>query len=77
MAKSATVRVKGPAVSKGELSGTIPFVDQRPAVGLIPTFPVIEAGIRTDPAVSLPIANMADRSPKLTPAPELEPPGDL
>ena len=73
---SAAERASTPAVSSGGLNGTMPSVDQRPAVGRIPALPVIEAGMRTEPAVSEPIASRAEPSHRLTPAPELDPPGE-
>ncbi len=72
---SATVRVRKPAVSSVRLKGTMPSVDQRPAVVLRPTVPVHAAGMRTLPAVSVPKARAALPSIRLTPAPALEPPG--
>ena len=56
-------------------SGTTPVVGQRPVVCRWPTTPVAEAGMRTDPPVSLPTAIRADPSHRLTPAPDEEPPG--
>jgi hypothetical protein len=65
-----------PGVSKVVVdSGTTPSVDQRPSVTFKPTFPVMHAGIRTEPAVSLPKASNAEPSSRLTPAPLDEPPG--
>ena len=55
-------------------SGTTPAVDQRPIVTFSPALPVIEAGMRTEPAVSLPNASKAEPSRRLTPAPLDEPP---
>ena len=49
-------------MSKVVVSGTTPSVDQRPSVTFKPTMPVIEAGIRTEPAVSLPKASSAEPS---------------
>jgi len=62
-------------VSKVEDSGTTPSVDQRPSVTFKPTVPVMHAGIRTEPAVSLPSARAAEPSSRVTPAPLDEPPG--
>ena len=64
-----------PGVSKVGDKGTTPSVDQRPSVTFKPTFPVMHAGIRTEPAVSLPKASSAEPPSRLTPAPLDEPPG--
>ncbi len=74
-AASLTLRVSTPTVSSVELSGTAPATDQRPTLVFSPTFPVMLAGTRTEPAVSVPSAISADPSARLTPAPLLEPPG--
>src|SRR5215471_12216682 len=71
---SATLRASSPGVSNVKDSGTTPAVDQRPIVIFSPALPVIEAGMRTEPAVSLPNASKADPSRRLTPAPLDEPP---
>ena len=71
--QSSTVWVSMPGVSKLLLSGTIPSVDHLFFVVFSPTFPVTEAGILTEPAVSVPNARAAVPVHKLTPAPELEP----
>ena len=47
----------------------------RPKVGLSPTRPQKEAGMRTEPPVSLPRASGAIPAATATPEPELEPPG--
>jgi hypothetical protein len=39
-----------------------------------PALPVMQAGMRTEPAVSLPNASTAEPSSRLTPAPLDEPP---
>jgi len=62
-------------VSKVGDSGTTPSAGQRPSVTFRPTAPVIDAGTRTEPAVSLPRASSAEPSSRLTPAPLDEPPG--
>ena len=74
---SSTLRVSAPTVSKVLLNGTTPSVGHRPRVVLWPTTPVKAAGIRIDPPVSDPRAIMAERSHRLTPAPQDEPPGIL
>ena len=63
---SETLRASRRGVSNVEDSGTTPSVDQRPSVTSNPPVPVIEAGIRTEPAVSLPQASSADPSSRLT-----------
>ena len=55
-AASSTVRVSGPGLSRLGEKGTMPSSDQRPAVVLRPTVPVIAAGMRTEPPESLPRA---------------------
>ena len=66
-AASCTDRVNGPGVSKVGLSGTMPRVDQRPAVVLSPTCPVTLAGMRTEPPVSVPMAMTAEPSAQAHP----------
>src|SRR5439155_3604974 len=74
-AASSTVAVSGPTWSWLQDSGITPWVDTRPNVGLRPTMPHSAAGIRTEPAVSVPSAN--GHTPAATAAadPLLEPPG--
>src|SRR5579875_2060598 len=62
-------------VSRERLSGTTPSVVIRPWVVLRPTIPQRDAGIRTEPPVSLPIAAPARPAATATPEPLLEPPG--
>ena len=47
----------------------------RPCVGRKPAMPVIEAGIRTEPPVSVPSAASAISAATVAPEPPLEPPG--
>jgi hypothetical protein len=61
-------------VSKVKDSGTTPAADQRPIVTFNPALLVMQAGMRTEPAVSLPNASKAEPSSRLTPAPLDEPP---
>src|SRR2546423_15570201 len=65
----------GPGVSSVVESGSTPKVLIRPTLTLRPTMPHHEAGRRTEPPVSVPIA--AGASPAATPTPEPldEPPG--
>jgi hypothetical protein len=74
-AHSATVRARGPRESREKESGNAPARGTRRAVGLKPTTPLSEAGIRTEPPVSDPIAMSLVPCPTETPAPEDEPPG--
>ena len=50
-------------------------MDQRWALTFNPTTPVVAAGIRTEPPVSLPIPQAANPKATLAAAPELDPPG--
>src|SRR6266446_1380267 len=67
------LRASSPGVSNVKDSGTTPSVDQRPIVTFKPALPVMQAGMRTEPAVSLPNASKAEPSNRLTPAPLDEP----
>ena len=73
-ARSHTLRASRPGVSNVKDSGTTPSVDQRPIVTFSPALPVMQAGMRTEPAVSLPNASNAEPSSRLTPAPLDDPP---
>ena len=53
---SSTVSAKTPGTSSEFTSGMRPCLEQRPQVGLRPTTPEKQAGIRTDPPVSEPKA---------------------
>src|SRR5215471_6199295 len=75
-AASAMLRAKIPGVSKVWLNGTMPSLDQRSLVIFKPALPVIAAGRRTEPAVSLPKANSAEPSHSEMPAPLDDPPGE-
>src|ERR1051325_9961609 len=68
------LRASRPGVSNVKDSVTTPSADQRPSVTFSPTVPVMQAGIRTEPAVSLPKASSAEPSSRLTPAPLDDPP---
>mmetsp|Transcript_10739 Transcript_10739/g.32238 ORF Transcript_10739/g.32238 Transcript_10739/m.32238 type:complete len:205 (+) Transcript_10739:349-963(+) len=56
-------------------AGTTPRVDSLPGVGLMPTQPLNMAGMRPEPAVSVPSAKVSNRAPMMAPEPEEEPPG--
>src|SRR5437773_4489860 len=65
----------GPGVSSVVESGSTPKVLMRPTVTFRPTMPHHEAGSRTDPPVSVPIAAGASPAATATPEPLDEPPG--
>ena len=68
-------RVIGPGVSSVGLRGRTPNVLIRPIVVFNPVMPFQAAGMRTDPPVSVPIAQGAIRAATATPEPDEEPPG--
>jgi hypothetical protein len=68
------VRAIGPGVSKLGQSGNIPAVDSAPRRGFIPPTSQHEAGIRTEPPVSLPSASGATPAASAAALPLLEPP---
>ena len=74
-AQQATLAASGPAESRLVERGTTPASGSRRWVGLNPTSPQRAEGMRTDPAVSVPIAATAMPSATDTAAPEDEPPG--
>src|SRR6516164_5994213 len=74
-AASSTERAIGPGVSRVGLSGKIPYVLTRPIVVLRPLSPHQDAGNRTEPPVSVPIAQGAKPAATATPEPLLDPPG--
>src|SRR5690606_19785709 len=65
----------GPTESKLQDSGRTPSSGIRHREGLKPTSPQSAAGIRTEPAVSEPMATVAMPAATDTAAPEEEPPG--
>ena len=71
-AASSTVRVIGPGVSRLDANATQPQREHRPYVGFIPTMPVMAAGNRIEPPVSVPVAAIA--SPDATA--DVEPPDE-
>ncbi len=74
-AQSATVRAMGPAWSRVAESGTMPSRSApRPWVGLIELTPESAAGIRSEPAVSVPSAAGTMPAASAAPEPPLEPP---
>ena len=74
-AASSTFLVSGPQWSNDQLSGTTPYRLTRPYVGLSPTTPSTEAGMRIEPPVSVPIAARQELAATAAPEPALEPPG--
>ncbi len=54
--QSASVRAIGPAWSRLGASGTMPRIETAPRVGLIVDVPHIADGMRSEPAVSVPVA---------------------
>ena len=74
---SLTSRAIGPGVSKVGERGKIPSVAHLFLVVFNPTIPLSEAGILTEPPVSVPIAKAAKPEATATAEPLLEPPGIL
>ena len=74
---SSTDRAIGPGVSNVGDSGKIPSVGHLSLVVFKPTIPFSEAGILTEPPVSVPIAKAAKPEATATADPLLEPPGIL
>ena len=75
-AQSATLRAIGPATSRLGASGTTPASDTSPRVGLIVEVPLSAEGIRSDPAVSVPVAAGTMCAARAAPDPPLEPPAE-
>ena len=69
-------RAIGPAWSSVTASGTTPPIGTRPCVGLIALTPQSDAGIRSDPAVSVPTPAGTMPAASAAPLPPLDPPGD-
>ncbi len=74
--QSRTVRAIGPAWSSVGLSGTIPRIETRFRVGLIVEVPHMAEGMRSEPAVSVPVAAGTVPEASAAAEPPLEPPGD-
>src|SRR4029078_2329950 len=74
MATSSTVRAIGPRWSSVQLMGTTPYLLTRPKVGLMPTTPLVLAGLRIDPDVSPPVAAISMDEASADPEPPLDPP---
>src|SRR5580704_8920142 len=75
MAVSSTVLVIGPTWSSDQDSGITPRMLTRPYVGFNPTMPQYEAGIRTEPAVSVPSDAKHWAAATAAPGPPDDPPG--
>ena len=73
-AQSSTERATGPTVSNVQLTGTTPRFETRPEVGLSPVTPQKHAGMRIEPAVSVPSVPAARSAAAAAPEPPLEPP---
>src|SRR5436190_17844534 len=71
---SATVSARIEIQSRDWQAGTVPSVLNRPGVGLRPTMLLQPAGMRPEPAVSVPRAKLTNPDATATPEPELEPP---
>ncbi len=68
-------RVKMLTQSRDRHAGTTPAVLRSPRVGLRPMVSVKPAGMRPEPAVSVPSAKSTSPAQTATAEPELEPPG--
>ncbi len=68
------VRASGPTVSNVHETGTTPRFDTRPVVGRTPVTPQKHAGIRIEPAVSVPSVPATRPAAAAAPLPPLEPP---
>src|SRR5690349_14836801 len=75
IAASATVRPKGPTVSWLCEMGMTPARLVSPTAGLMPTTPLIEAGQRIEPSVSVPTEEAQRLAATAVAEPELEPQG--
>src|SRR5689334_21332305 len=73
-AASAAVRVIGPTWSRLHDNGRTPRALTSPYVGFNPTIPQNDAGMRTEPAVSVPMAAKQSWAETATADPEEEPP---
>ena len=73
--QSASERAIGPAWSRLQASGTIPAIETRPRVGFIADVPQHAEGMRSDPAVSVPVAAGVIRAASAAAEPPLDPPG--
>ena len=74
-AQSASERAIGPAWSRLQASGTIPAIETRPRVGLNADVPQHAEGMRSDPAVSVPVAAGVIRDASAAAGAAARPPG--
>src|SRR5882757_1969338 len=74
-AESRTLRVSGPTWSRDHDRDSTPRREARPYVGLIPTVPQTDAGMRIEPPVSVPMATRHMPAATAAPDPPLDPPG--
>ena len=70
-------RAKGPTVSSEGANGKTPSVGMRPWVTFSPKMPVMAAGTRIEPPVSVPSAPSTRPAATATAEPPEEPPGDV
>ena len=75
IAQSASVRAIGPGWSRLPLSGKTPRSGSAPRVGLIVEVPDRADGMRSEPAVSVPVASGIMPAASAAAEPPLEPPG--
>ena len=71
---SPTEPAKIDTQSNDGIAGTTPVVGTTPDDGFRPTIPQLAAGIRPDPAVSVPSENTTSPTATTTAEPELDPP---
>jgi len=74
-AASSTVSAKTDTQSSERQAGTTPRVLKAPLVGLIPTILLNDAGMRPEPAVSVPSEKLSSPAATATAEPLLDPPG--
>ena len=74
--QSSSVRAIGPAWSRLVASGTTPRSESCPRVGLIVDVPHRADGIRSEPAVSVPVAAGTMRAASAAAEPPLDPPAE-
>src|ERR1044071_7016702 len=72
---SSTVSAKTETQSSVRQAGTTPAVETAPRLGFSPTMLPRPAGIRPEPAVSVPSENGTRPAATAIPEPELDPPG--
>src|SRR5689334_23201450 len=77
VAVSRTFRANVPTWSSDDANAINPYREMRPYVGFNPTTPHSAAGCRTDPPVSLPIAQTASPAATAAAEPPDDPPGTV